>query len=1130
MCTGQYLNWPISIVRWLSMPILTCFLVAGVTGCIDGTGSGATTVTSKPDLDSAPRQLVVSLSNADLVDIFVSGQTAVSIGVGGSIRLSEDGGISWAAVSSGTDSNLRALNGEGQRLVAVGADGTIVRSEDGGKTWATVSSGTSSSLIALHGEGQRLVAVGDNGTIVRSEDGGEAWATVSSGAHSTLAALHGEGQRLVAVSSDGPFVRSEDGGKTWATASSGTDSTLVALHGEGLRLVAVGNNGIIVRSEDGGKTWATVASSTDRVLIALHGEGQRLVAVGDNGTIVRSEDGGKTWATVSSGTVSDLRALHGEGQRLGAVGDNGAIVRSEDGGKTWATVSNGTDSTLIALHGEGQRLVAMGENGTIVRSEDSGKTWANVSSGTDSRLIALHGEGNRLVAVGDDGTIVRSEDGGKTWATVSSGTYGTLIAVHGEGQRLVAAGGDGAIVRSVDGGKTWATASHRAYSTLFLALHGEGQRLVAAGSGGAILRSQDGGKSWAIVSSRTDSGLRALHGDDGLRLVAVGENGIIVRSEDGGKTWATMSSGTDSTLVALHGEGLRLVAVGNNGIIVRSEDGGKTWATVASSTDRVLIALHGEGQRLVAVGTSGTIVLAMPTGPRLPLLERIQYAATKVPGWLELRFEIYDPDAQCVAGCGLKVLGANKTDGDHRRPFNAIAQQPEHDDNTNAWIAQLHPEEELRVRPGENLYLDVTLNGPFLSMRYPLGEKPLLVGYLINSTYYYIGAAALAVVAGLLLVFWLKPLWMLVIYRRAGLFELAGKISVPGLADAVQILGNLLLVPWLTRHPRVLDAWIAQHRESWEAQFRCEDAVERLRYYPLPLRRSASDERIKSPAPDHFRNDFAARRSLLQIVGPGGSGKSSLAAQLGNWSIDGQLTDHPMLPVWLDEDISDFRAWLLERVRAVSVDDDLPETFIKALYRRKRLLVVADRLSEKQVATQIAICKPPSYLNALVVTSRTVQRFGLPDVKVIEAVPLGSENLMGFVNELLESQIEVDDAFCGFKDQVDLARRLADIITIGQQELPVTPLLVKLFVERAKRSGNANLNRLPESVPEVYFDYLRSVNPDDPSAANYLANDVMMEAAKLVARVELGDDFRPKRIVKTRVQEVLQQAGAGRRV
>ena len=99
---------------------------------------------------------------------------------------------------------------------------------------------------------------------------------------------------------------------------------------------------------------------------------------------------------------------------------------------------------------------------------------------------------------------------------------------------------------------------------------------------------------------------------------------------------------------------------------------------------------------------------------------------------------------------------------------------------------------------------------------------------------------------------------------------------------------------------------------------------------------------------------------------------------------------------------------------------------------------------------------------------------------------------------------------CGghsFKNRIDLARRLADVITVGPRELPVTPLLVKLFVERAleraKPSSKPDLDDPPRSVPEVYFDYLRGLNPDDPSADNYLSDDVMMEAVKLIARVEL---------------------------
>ncbi len=770
--------------------------------------------------------------------------------------------------------------------------------------------------------------------------------------------------------------------------------------------------------------------------------------------------------------------------------------------------------------------VAVGEEGTIWRSTDGGKSWAEVPSGTDQFLRALHGEGERLVAVGSKGVIVRSTDGGKSWAVVSSGIGQDLYALHGEGERLVAVGNNnGVIVRSTDSGKSWAVVSSGTDQDLF-ALHGEGERLVAVSNNGVIVSSTDGGKSWAEISSGTGRSLLALHGE-GERLVAVGSNGVIVRSTDGGKSWAEVSSGTDQFLHALHGEGERLVAVGSKGVIVRSTDGGKNWAVVSSGTGRDLFALDGEGERLVAVGSEGVIVRLDVTGPRYPQVTHIDSVSTLNPSELALRIYLDDPDAQCAAECRVEVRGANLSDANDNSRYKTLA-QPTREADGRIWRTTLKPQTELNVHPGENFFVTVRLSGAMFAMSYPLANERLRLGYLVNYTPYYVIGALAGLVAVLVLVFWLRPLWILSLYRQARLFELVRKIPVPGLADALQTLDSVLIVPWLMRQPRVLDAWLARQQSRWESLFRNEEAVQRLRYYPLPLERHPAGERIANPAPQCFHNDFRAYRTLMQIVGPGGSGKSSFAAQLGNWSLGGQLVDHPMVPVWLDEDIADFNSWLVNRVRFVSEDDELPERFIQALYRHKRLLVVADRLSEKQTGTQEAICRPPAYLNALVITSRVERNLGLPGVKVIEAVPLGSDNLMGFVNQLVAARIDEKDVYHSFKNQLDLAKRLADVITVGQQELPVTPLLVKLFVERALdravKFGMPDLNEMPRSVPEVYFDYLRHLNPDDRSAPNYLPHDVMMEAAKVIARVELGDDFRPKRVEKSKLREALKQA------
>ena len=236
-----------------------------------------------------------------------------------------------------------------------------------------------------------------------------------------------------------------------------------------------------------------------------------------------------------------------------------------------------------------------------------------------------------------------------------------------------------------------------------------------------------------------------------------------------------------------------------------------------------------------------------------------------------------------------------------------------------------------------------------------------------------------------------------------------------------------------------------------------------------------------------------------------------------------------MVPLWLDEDTSDVDNWIVTKVRTVFADDNLPKSFVQALFRHKRLILIADSICEKSAETQAAIRHAPGYLNAFVITSRTEQKFRLPDVRVIEAVPLQYDTVLGFLMNLLQLGSNKCDAYRDIEMQLDLASRLVTIITVGQDKVPVTPLLVMTFVEQAVDQaaipGAPDLDTLPKNVPEVYFEYLRRVNPSDSSAANYLPDDDMMHAAKVIARVEIGDDFQPKRVDKKDIQAALQQSG-----
>jgi photosystem II stability/assembly factor-like uncharacterized protein len=88
------------------------------------------------------------------------------------------GGVSWETASPGfkgdnapvavrwsnTTPELRSIWGtDGNQIWTVGEGGTIFHTPDGGKHWETQESGTNESLTAVFGSGTELWAVGERG-------------------------------------------------------------------------------------------------------------------------------------------------------------------------------------------------------------------------------------------------------------------------------------------------------------------------------------------------------------------------------------------------------------------------------------------------------------------------------------------------------------------------------------------------------------------------------------------------------------------------------------------------------------------------------------------------------------------------------------------------------------------------------------------------------------------------------------------------------------------------------------------------------------------------------------------------------------------------------------------------------
>jgi hypothetical protein len=74
---------------------------------------------------------------------------------------------------------------------------------------------------------------------------------------------------------------------------------------------------------------------------------------------------------------------------------------------------------------------------------------------------------------------------------------------------------------------------------------------------------------------------------------------------------------------------------------------------------------------------------------------------------------------------------------------------------------------------------------------------------------------------------------------------------------------------------------------------------------PIGLRDESSERRIQTPSAEQFGLLFAQDRAILEILGPGWIGKTTLASQIGHLARAAGQPDafsRCMLPIWVDEE------------------------------------------------------------------------------------------------------------------------------------------------------------------------------------------------------------------------------------
>jgi hypothetical protein len=384
----------------------------------------------------------------------------------------------------------------------------------------------------------------------------------------------------------------------------------------------------------------------------------------------------------------------------------------------------------------------------------------------------------------------------------------------------------------------------------------------------------------------------------------------------------------------------------------------------------------------------------------------------------------------------------------------------------------------------------------------------------------------------LIILLFVKPLFLLTLYRKSRIYQLLDATEVPKWLAPVKLFLRLTFLPWLVKHPRTLDAWVQEHLETVRGEFENDDIVRSVgAYVPLPLRidDAVTGRLIEMPDAGKLAPLLGKKRTVLEVIGPGGAGKTSLAVAVGRWALEGPVTrllaEHVMLPVLVSEETEEpARLWEVIRGKlAALLEEELEGEFFEALLQKKRVLVIVDGLSERLEKTRNAVRTIHSSrpVNAIIVTTRTPLRFAAGIQVPLYPQVLGSSTILHFMISLL--QVAPNHlAFPTTSDQLELGSKLAQIIRPGNQELPVRPLLVKLFIEQAVKSG---VSGLPNSIPDIYFEYLRGVNPQGAGVLNGMKHDDMLKAATALARVSLANDFVPKEFSRAAALGLLADQG-----
>jgi hypothetical protein len=594
---------------------------------------------------------------------------------------------------------------------------------------------------------------------------------------------------------------------------------------------------------------------------------------------------------------------------------------------------------------------------------------------------------------------------------------------------------------------------------------------------------------------------------------------------------AITTSGDKYASLATSGSGTEYLSLSLNG---------EQWNVVKKVSDEIdLLDISSDGNSIIYIGSGGQIYELIKTNYYFPVPESIKIMPSQKES-LSVDIDFKQKGSPLKINWddfSFKLLGISKTrfnNGKNERlnNFNCRFIRPDSVKHPNQWKSFLKYKEYMDIEPGTNssdffLQLQITKNDQTQVVNlkgkrgvpyFTLGKTPFQLFWVKYGKWIVLIVAYYLLFLLLWLIF---PLMILRLHEGLPLKEFRNTLPAP--FNIILGFPNIIFpVSLFANSNRCLDAWVKNNISVLKKQYlQAETVRSKNGYVPLPVRliNKTTGELIEKPSPLLLQRILNKKKAITQVTGPGGSGKTSFACEAGRWMLEEENLVYTggvrRIPFLLEEETTDL-VKLISEYYTAWLDKTVKPELITALLRKQRIVVLADALSEMrtEVIQYMENIHGDTPVNALIVSGRNEFDFRNQQSLLIYPQPLDSKNLLHFITTVLQSY--EDHPFLKMEDQLAFAQKIAQIFKSGDKDLPVTPILVRIVITNLIENYSTGIkdtgeliDKIPATIPQVYFDYLKLVNPGNTSLKNYLSEENMLRIVTLMGKLSLGESFVP---------------------